>query len=195
MDNESTQDPVDKGAEREQVIEFKETLARNLTAARTALELSQDDLSAIAGVSRATIIQIENATGDPRLSTLVNIATALHVTPMFLLLGKADIQSIASLASDTTAQQISDQLSDEDISKVTRLLQSGIARNRSNAVRLVTAAAATAGAGATGGAVGAAIGGLLAPGIGLAAGAALGWLISSVFAEKRGEPADLSPKK
>ena len=78
------------------VEDVQDTLARNLSAARSALGMSQDQLAAAAGVSRATVNQLEGgstAKGDPRLSTVVSLSSALGISPMFLLLGRDELDA------------------------------------------------------------------------------------------------------
>ena len=161
------------------VDQVRMNLARNLVAARTALEVSQDVLATKASVSRATVIQIEGSEGDPRLSTLVSLADALGVSPMFLLLGREDLEALSTLLRNTEELPIVlDELSEQDIEMMRRLLHSGISRNRNKAIKMGTAAAlATGVAASTLSAV--AIGSILLPGIGTAIGAVLGGILAS----------------
>ena len=160
------------------VDQVRMNLARNLVAARTALEISQDTLATNASVSRATVIQIEGGEGDPRLSTLVSLADALGVSPMFLLLGREDLEALSDLRNAEGLPVVSDELSEEDIETMRRLLRSGISRNRNKAIKMGTAAAlATGAAASTLSAV--AIGSIILPGIGTAIGAVLGGIMAS----------------
>jgi transcriptional regulator with XRE-family HTH domain len=139
--------------------------------------MSQDQLSEVAGVSRATIIQIEAAEGDPRLSTLAGVAVALGVSPVFLLLGQDELDAIANAPGSSEAERVRENLSSDQLETMCRLLRSGIAKNRAKAVAMGTSAAAGAGL-AAGALAGAAIGTALLPGIGTAIGAALSaWVI------------------
>lgn len=55
-------------------------LARNLRGLREAQSLTQLQLSARAGIPRATLAHLETGAGNPTLSVLVRIASALNVT-------------------------------------------------------------------------------------------------------------------
>ena len=155
------------------VDEVRMNLARNLVAARTALETSQDTLATRASVSRATVIQIEGGEGDPRLSTLASLADALGVSPMFLLLGREDVEALSHLRNSKSLSAVPDELSEEEIGTMGRLLSSGISRNRNKAIKMGTAAAAASGMSAAI-LAGAAIGSVLMPGIGTIIGSVLG---------------------
>ena len=158
-----------------------ETVSRNLSAARVGMKLSQDQLAEAAGVSRATIVQLEGGTGDPRLSTITAIAGALNVTPMFLLLSSNDLQAIANVAESTEAKQVQENISEESLEDMRRLLRSGLTKNRNKAIAIGTAATIVSGGilkipgNVT---AAAAIGSVLLPGIGTVIGAALGMLLS-----------------
>lgn len=165
--------------------DVRDTLARNLSAARSALGASQDQLAAAAGVSRATINQLEGAEGDPRLSTLVGLSAALGISPVFLLLGRDELDAIAKAAGSKEAKEVQAHLTPEELETMRRLLQSGVAKNRAKAIAMGSTAAATAGV-AAGALAAAAIGTALLPGIGTAIGAALA---TSWLARKKAEEA------
>ncbi|ATB29950.1 helix-turn-helix domain-containing protein [Melittangium boletus] len=165
--------------------EVRDTLARNLSAARSALGLSQDQLAAAGGVSRATINQLEGAEGDPRLSTLVGLSAALGVSPVFLLLGRDELDAIAKAPGSKEAKKVQAYLTPEELDTMRRLLRSGVAKNRAKAVAIGSMAAVTAGVTA-GSLAAAAIGTALLPGIGTAIGAAFA---ASWLARKKAEEA------
>ena len=170
------------------IDQVRMNLARNLVAARTALEISQDTLATRASVSRATVIQIEGSEGDPRLSTLVSLADVLSVSPMFLLLGREDIEALSNLQNAEDLPVESDELSEEDIETMRRLLHSGISRNRNKAIKMGIAAASAKGGVAASALAGAAIGSILLPGIGTAVGAVLGGLLDSKRKDQQPSP-------
>jgi transcriptional regulator with XRE-family HTH domain len=151
----------------------RETIARNLAAARGAIGSSQDALAAEAGVSRATIIQLEAAEGDPRLSTLAGVAAALGVSPLFLLLGRDELDAIARAPASTEAEKVRRHLPADELETMRRLLRSGLPRNTAKAVAIGSEAVTAAGL-KKAALVGAAIGTVLMPGLGTQIGAALG---------------------
>jgi transcriptional regulator with XRE-family HTH domain len=51
---------------------------RQIKAARAILGLSQAELCEFAGISRATLIDLENDTGDPRRSSIAGVEEALR---------------------------------------------------------------------------------------------------------------------
>lgn len=150
----------------------REIVARNLVAARSALGISQDKLAEDAGVSRATIILVESAEGDPRLSTIAALAEALGISPVFLLLGREELEAIERVATCPDAARVREHLSDDELETMRRLLSSGIPKNTTKAVAMGTNAAAAAGV-AAGALVGAAIGTVLLPGVGTVLGVGL----------------------
>lgn len=167
-----------------------ETVARNLAAARIGMSLSQEQLAEEAGVSRATIVQLESGAGDPRLSTISLVAGALNISPMFLLLDSNDMQAIANVANSPEAMLMRENCSDESIEVMQRLLRSGLPKNRNKAIAIGTDAAISVSTGvggetgivptigaAAGTAAAAAIGSVLLPGVGTVIGAALGMML------------------
>jgi transcriptional regulator with XRE-family HTH domain len=160
-----------------------QTLARNLFAARTAMNMSQDQLAEAAGISRATVVQLESGEGDPRLSTLAALATALTVSPVFFLFGAAELNAIANMRAGGEAKLVRSHISKEEQDIMRHLLRSGLPKNRTRAVKMGASAAVAAGL--TAGAIaGAAIGTAALPVIGTAIGAALGSLLAQTRNER-----------
>jgi transcriptional regulator with XRE-family HTH domain len=170
-----TAQSVDEAALSLAVEDARDALARNLAAARSALGWSQEDLAHAAGVSRATVNQLEggaSAKSDPRLSTVAGLATALGISPMLLLLDREELDAINEIPKSQEAESVSSQLNAEQLETMRRLLRSGVAKNRAEAVAMGTTAATLAGISA-GPLAAAAIGTAILPGIGTAVGAAI----------------------
>lgn len=175
------------------VENVRDTLALNLSAARGALGMSQEQLANAARVSRATVNQLEggsSANGDPRLSTVVSLAAALGISPVFLLLGRDELGAIAEAAKSADVKGVHARLTAEELETMGRLLRSGVPKNRAKAVEMGATAAASAGM--TAGAIAtAAIGTAQIPGIGTALGAVMGkWLGNVMSIEKKGDAGD-----
>jgi transcriptional regulator with XRE-family HTH domain len=117
---------------------LRESLARNLTAARTALALSQAALASRAELSRDTVIQVESARADPRLSTLVALARALETSPLLLLVGRADFQALTHTHTPALRRRTprAPWLPQPDADLIDALHASDVPRNRARAVRL-----------------------------------------------------------
>jgi transcriptional regulator with XRE-family HTH domain len=62
-------------------------LAQNVRAAREAADLTQDDAAHAAGMQPAVYSRIERGEVDPRVSSIVKIATGLGLTASDLLRG------------------------------------------------------------------------------------------------------------
>jgi len=171
------------------VEEVQDTLARNISAARVVLGMSQEQLATSAGMSRATVNQLEGgstAKGDPRLSTVVQLAAALGISPVFLLLGRDELDAIAWAPDSQVVKDVRSHLTADELETMRRLLRSGVAKNRTRAVEMGATAAASAGM--TAGAIAAAgIGTALLPGIGTAIGAVIGstWLAKKMIDAKK----------
>lgn len=173
------------------VEDVQDTLACNLSAARSVLGLSQEQLAAAAGVSRATVNQIEGgstAKSDPRLSTVVNLAAALGISPVLLLVGRDELDAITEAPESKEVKDIRSHLTAEELETIRRLLRSGVAKNRNKAIEMGATAAITAGMNA-GAIAAAAIGTALLPGLGTAIGAVIGstWLTKKMINKQQDE--------
>jgi transcriptional regulator with XRE-family HTH domain len=154
------------------------TLAKNVSTAREARAMTQAALAKAARTSRATINQIESGHSDPRLSTIANVAAALEVSPLLLLVARHEFVSVQELIQDTPrAQAVTNAVSPEQLSQIATLFDSGLRRDRKAAARLAATNVRDAGLAAGGAAAGAAIGSLMMPGVGTAVGAVLGSLL------------------
>jgi transcriptional regulator with XRE-family HTH domain len=109
-------------------------LAKNLVAARAAAGLTQHELAEAAGVSRATIAHLETGVSDPRLSTLVDLATAMGVPALLLLVGAREAQALVDLPEGIEEER--PFVSDSIVEKMRRRVASGMLRDRLLAARL-----------------------------------------------------------
>ncbi len=127
-------------AERESI---SARLAKNLVAARLIAELTQFELASASGVSRATIAQLEAGDGDPRLSTVVDLAGALGIPPTVLLLGTEDLVVLDALVparADTppgaAAASRPLDVPHADLARMRHLVGSGMLKDRYRAAQL-----------------------------------------------------------
>jgi transcriptional regulator with XRE-family HTH domain len=60
-------------------------LGKNLRAARTKLELTQEEVAARSGVQAGEVSRIERGLRDPQVSTLEKLAAAVETRPGRLL--------------------------------------------------------------------------------------------------------------
>lgn len=157
-----TNDPLAVSHDTVKVI-----LAKNLFVARNALGLTQADLAQAAGVSRATIANLEGGEADPRLSTITNVAIALGTSPILLLLGENESRALANV----TQALPRDLVTKDDAERMRRFASLGLQKHNVQAAMLGANAARKAGLSVAG----AAIGSTLALGaMGVAIGAVLG---------------------
>lgn len=157
-------------------------LAKNLVAARVIAGLTQHELAGASGVSRATIAQLETGVSDPRLSTVVQLAHALHVSPLLLLIGEDEARALAALRTRNGAVDVPPV----DLAKMLEYVETGMLKDRLRAAR-VGASVARRSAGNASPAVPIAAGILSAilPGPGTVIGAVIGESWSSPPTEGR----------
>jgi transcriptional regulator with XRE-family HTH domain len=68
-------------------VEPREQFGLNLRRLRTVAELTQMELSNRSGLDMAEISRLERGKKDPRLSTIVRLATGLQLDPSELVRG------------------------------------------------------------------------------------------------------------
>jgi transcriptional regulator with XRE-family HTH domain len=161
--------------------------AQNILVARLAKDLTQQGLADLSGVSRATIAQLEGGTGDPKLSTIQQLAEAVGVTTAVLLLGKAELEALATLTTRTLPAEL---LDNPAVRTMRHLVETGFVRSRLEAAQIgvglarkanlvgISEEGETASTAPTG-EVGAAIGSFHAPGKGTLAGGHFALLLST----------------
>jgi DNA-binding XRE family transcriptional regulator len=151
-------------------------LAKNLVVARVVAGVTQHALAAAAGVSRATIAQLETGCSDPRLSTIVLLARALGIPAIVLLMGKPETIALTALL-ENPSPPIS--LSEGDVAHMRRLLDTGMLRDRIRAAVVGADLARRAADAATESQVVAAIFSAIHPGPGTIAGTLLGRMLNN----------------
>lgn len=167
------------------VIPSSSSLARNLSAARAASGLTQDQLATLAEVSRATIVQLESADADPQLSTVTKLAQALGISPSLLLLDRADVEAIEEFRAHPGGD-----LNPSDLDRIEGLIRMQVDKKTKQAASLGAAAVTSTGiAGMTAGAIagakaGAAIGTVLFPGLGTIMGGIIGASIAKTLKDQ-----------
>lgn len=150
-------------------------LARNLTSARMALGWTQEHLADAAQVSRATIVQIEHGLGDPRLSTMSQLASSMGISVTWLLVGVFDLKALGELAIHLPPDPRLQRLSSSRLNEMQQLVASGMVVHRKRAAQQGAALARAAGL-PPAAIVTTAIGTAVFPGPGTVVGAVLGEL-------------------
>ena len=146
-------------------------LAKNLVVARVVAGITQHALAEAAGVSRATIAQLETGRSDPRLSTIVLLARALRIPAIVLLMGKPETLALTALFENPSSPIA---LRDGDVAQMRRLLETGMLKDRLRAALVGAGLARDTDASAITSQVLAAIFSAIHPGPGTIAGTALG---------------------
>jgi transcriptional regulator with XRE-family HTH domain len=154
-------------------------LARNLVVARLAAGLTQQALADAACVSRATIAQIEAGLSDPRLSTIVELAKAIGVSPVVLLIGEPELGALAELGPRGPELRARFHIPEHTLRGMAHWAGTGLVRDRTRAARM-GAEVAQASGGSSQAKVGAAIGSAVRPGDGT--------VVAAAFADLAGHP-------
>jgi DNA-binding XRE family transcriptional regulator/quercetin dioxygenase-like cupin family protein len=81
-------------------------VAHRITVLRKARDLTFDALSRLAGVSKGTLVQIEQGRGNPSISTLCRLATSLGVSVADLVTPASVSQSKVSLLGPGGARKL-----------------------------------------------------------------------------------------
>lgn len=150
-------------------------LARNLQVGRSLAGWTQHDLAAASGVSRATIAQLEAGLGDPRLSTVIELAAALGVPPAILLAGPLELGAIAGVHDDLVRRPVA--INAADLARMTEYSVPPTPRDRVRAARIGASVARAHGAASEGAGAIAGLFSIARPGAGTATGVALARLL------------------
>jgi len=162
-------------------------LAKNLLIARHTANMTQQQLADTSGISRATVAQIETGYSDPRLSTIVDLAAALGMPAILLLVGLAEVQALAKLAESAVSQV---PLTDSrDIARMRNYVETGMLKDRLRAALIGAHAAGTVFSSPLA-SISAAIFSAFVPG----AGTEIGGLLGELLAERRADPAACPPE-
>ncbi len=106
-------------------LELQLTLGESLALARKAEGLTQGELAEEAGLSRATIANIESGGADPKVSTIAELARALDMSPAWLLMSEEDMDVIGELATSDDVSRLREKLSDDLVSQISTMIRSG----------------------------------------------------------------------
>lgn len=156
-------------------------LAKSLRFGRAALNMTQEALAEKSGVSRATIAQIERLEGDPRLSTILDLAAALETSPILLLMSEREMEKIEILIRNTAAvKELRKAIPEQEFHDIDRLHKIG----RDKHAAEIGAGVVTRVGELKSAAIGAAIGTVLLPGFGTVIGAVLGRVLSPISAAR-----------
>lgn len=110
-------------------IKLKDGLAHNLVLARKARGMTQAELAEAAGISRATVTQIEREDVDPKLSTIADLANALDLTPAWLLMSKQDLKILSQMATSKVLPELTETIPEAAVEKMQALVESGRQKN------------------------------------------------------------------
>jgi transcriptional regulator with XRE-family HTH domain len=157
-------------------------LAKNLVTARLAVGLTQQRLAEDSGISRATVVQIEAGSSDPRLSTIIELAKALGLPAILLLVGLPEIQALSRVLERKAKQRPS--IDPRDVERMTHFLRTGMLRDRARAAMLGATAAESFSKSELSRVLAAMFSGFL-PGAGTEIGALLGELFAEGLSEQK----------
>ena len=139
------------------------------------VRITQHELAEASGISRATIAQIETGYSDPRLSTIVELAKALELPAIFLLIGLPEVRALAQVLN--RAERDRPSIDPRDVARMRQYIGTGMLKDRLRAA-LIGATAAESFSESEQACVSAAIFSALLPGAGTEIGALLGELFA-----------------
>jgi transcriptional regulator with XRE-family HTH domain len=152
-------------------------LAKNLVIARAIAGITQTELADLSNISRATIAQIETGSSDPRLTTIVQLARAIGIPPILLLIGLEEAQALAALL-DVTKKTTGATIDSRQVARMRQHVATGMLKDRLRAAMIGAAAVEPALEKERLARVSAAIFSAFVPGTGTQVGALLGKLLA-----------------
>jgi hypothetical protein len=119
---------------------------------------------------------LETGYSDPRLSTVADLAAALGISPILLLIDLSEVRALHALRSGAMATAL--RVPEPDLAKMLDFVATGMLKDRTRAARLGAAVARKLKRGEPSVATAAGILSAILPGSGTALGAALAELLS-----------------
>lgn len=106
-------------------LELQLSLGESLALARKAEGLTQGELAEEAGLSRATIANIESGGADPKLSTIAELAKALDISPAWLLMSEEDMEVMGEIATSDDVSRLQEVLPKDLVDQISTMVRSG----------------------------------------------------------------------
>jgi transcriptional regulator with XRE-family HTH domain len=96
--------------------------------------VTQQELAQASGITRATISQIETGCSDPRLSTIVELARALGLPAIWLLIGLSEVRALARILD--RSQRDRPSIDPRDVTRMRLYVATGMLKDRLRAAMI-----------------------------------------------------------